>query len=87
MFGAEIGFAMLREHFADVHWLQYDDVLRCTDSADVLSYSCSSLPAEEATAEQRRRLEAAIAARFAEGGGVMTITKDVGLFVCSSPRP
>ena len=82
VFGAEVGFTLLREHFSDVRWIQYADVLRCTDLADVLAYSCSSPPGEDATPAQRAELEAALAARFEAGGGVMTITKDSGCFVC-----
>jgi SAM-dependent methyltransferase len=86
MFGAENGLAILRDHFDDVRWLRYRDELRCTDPADVVAYSCSSPPGEDATSEQRAQLEAAIARCFEDGGGVMTITKDVGAFVCCSPR-
>lgn len=82
VFGAEIGLAILRERFTDVRWRQYPDALHCTDAVDVLAYSCSSPPGEDASLEERERLEAAIAARFEAGGGVMTITKDVGAFVC-----
>lgn len=84
-FGAEVGFSILRQHFADVHWLRYDDELHCTDPADVLAYACSSPPGEDATPEQRAALKAAIAARFDGGAGVMTITKDVGAFTCQQP--
>lgn len=85
VFGADIGFGLLRDPFADVRWLRYDDELRCTDQTDVLAYACSSPPGEDATPEQLRHLEAAIARCFEKGNGVMTITKDVGCFVCSAP--
>jgi SAM-dependent methyltransferase len=87
VFGADVGFAVLRERFDDVRWIQYVDELRCTSLADVLAYSCSSPPGEDASPAQRAELEAALAARFEAGGGVMTITKDSGCFVCRSPRP
>ncbi len=86
VFGAETGFALLRERFADVRWLQYADELRCAAPADVLAYSCSSPPGEDATPDQRAALAASIAERFEVGGGVMRITKDAGCFVCRSPR-
>lgn len=86
VFGADVGFGLLRRRFGDVRWVQYEDELRCSDPADVLEYACSSPPGEDATPAQRARLEAAIAERFAAGGGVMSIAKDVGCFVCSSPR-
>lgn len=85
VFGVETGFPILRDHFGQVHWFRYADELRCTDPADVVAYVCSTPPAEDATPGQRRALEGAIHARFEHGGGVMTITKDVGCFVCSSP--
>lgn len=85
VFGAEVGFALLREHFGDVRWLRYEDELVCTDPAEVLAYSCSSPPGEGATPKQRAQLEAAIATRFEAGGGVMRITKDSGCFICRSP--
>ncbi len=86
VFGADNGFAILREHFEDVRWLRYADELRCTDPADVLAYSCSSPPGEDATPEQREQLVAAITQRIEAGGGVLTITKDSGCFVCRRPR-
>lgn len=86
VFGAEVGFGLLRQRFGDVRWMQYEDELTCSDPADVLDYACSSPPGEDATPEELKRLEAAIAERFAAGGGVMTISKDVGCFVCRSPR-
>lgn len=86
VFGAETGFGILREHFDDVRWLRYDDELRCTDLADLLAYCCSSPPGEDATPEQRAQLKAMLAARFEQGSGVMTITKDVGSFVCRRSR-
>jgi hypothetical protein len=86
VFGAEVGFAYLREAFADVRWVRYEDELVCTDPADVLAYACSSPPGEDAGSAQRAELHAAIAARFEAGGGAMRITKDSGCFVCRSPR-
>ena len=81
-----MGFAILRDHFADVRWLRFEDELHCTDPGDVVAYSCSSPPGEDATPEQREQLEAAIARCFEAGDGVMTITKDSGLFLCRHPR-
>jgi SAM-dependent methyltransferase len=86
VFGAEVGFGILRDHFADVRWFRHEDELHCTDPADVLAYSCSSPPGEDATPEQRHQLEAAIARCFELGNGVMRITKDSGCFVCHHPR-
>ena len=86
VFGAESGFAVLRDHFDDVRWLQANDALRCTDPEDVLAYICSTPPAEDASPAQLRRLTEAIDHAFEVGNGTMAITKDVGCFVCRSPR-
>ena len=62
VFGAEVGFSLLRERFGDVRWYQYEDELRCSDPAAVLAYSCSSPPGEDATADAATvALESAIA--------------------------
>jgi SAM-dependent methyltransferase len=85
VFGTDVGFAILRDHFDDVRWFAFRDELRCTDPADVIAYVCSTPPGEDATAAQLERLTAAIAAAFQRGGGTMTITKDTGCFVCHRP--
>jgi SAM-dependent methyltransferase len=85
VFGVDSGFPLLRDHFADVRWLAYPDVLRCSDPTDVLAYATSTPPGEDATAAQREQLRAAIDAAFEAGGGVMAITKDTGCFVCRGP--
>lgn len=85
VFGIDAGFVMLREHFADVRWIRYEDELCCTDPADVVAYACSTPPGEDATPAQRTALAEAIAAAFDAGDGVMRITKDVGCFVCRAP--
>ncbi len=86
VFGIDIGFATLREHFAEVRWVRYEDELRCTDPADVVAYACSTPPGEDATPTQQATLADAIAAAFDAAGGMMRITKDVGCFVCRAPR-
>jgi len=80
VFGADVGFGILRRHFRDVHWWQYDDELRCTDVDDVVAYICSSPPGEDATPDQRRELRRAVERRMVDG--VLKVSKDVGLFVC-----
>jgi len=85
VFGIETGEPMLREHFRSVSLHRYDDHLRCTDPADVVAFLCSTPPAEGAGPEVLARLEAAVAARFEAGGGVLEVTKDGGLFLCTDP--
>jgi SAM-dependent methyltransferase len=88
VFGAEVGFCMLRRAFDEVRWLAYPDVLRCTDPADVVAYLCSMPPGEDAELADLQRLEREVEQAFAEGGGTLTITKDTGCFVCRGPiRP
>jgi SAM-dependent methyltransferase len=83
VFGADVGFGILRRRFGEVHWSQYDDELRCTEVDDVLTYICSSPPGEDATGDQRRALRQAIEHRMVDGA--LTVTKDVGLFACRDP--
>ncbi len=85
VFGAETGFPILRDHFGDVRWLQFHDSLEVTEPQHALDYLCSSPPGETATDEEMERLRAAIDAAFTRGGGVMTITKDSGAFICRAP--
>lgn len=84
VFGTEVAFGLLREHFAEVRWEAYPDTLRCTDVDDVLAYVCSSPPGEDATPDQRIALRDALVARMVDG--VLTITKDVGAFRCVVER-
>jgi SAM-dependent methyltransferase len=85
VFGADVGFGVLRERFVDIASHRYADELRCTDPADVLAYLRSVPPGEDATPAELSRMEAAVAQRFAAGDGTMRITKDVGAFVCRTP--
>jgi SAM-dependent methyltransferase len=85
VFGADTGFAILREHFADISWHRYDDELRCTEPDDLLAYVCSTPPGEDATPDQLARFRSEIDRAFETGGGTMLISKDVGCFVCREP--
>lgn len=85
VFGTDVGFAHLRNHFGDVGWFAFHDRLVCTDPADVMAYICSTPPGEDATDEQLARLDAEVTRCFSIGGGTMTITKDTGCFVCTRP--
>ena len=86
VFGADVGFAILRDHFSEISWQSCDDELHCTDPSDVVAYLRSTPPGEDATHDELVRLERAVARRFDAGGGTLVITKDVGAFVCRSPR-
>jgi SAM-dependent methyltransferase len=81
-FGVESGQRILDGAFGVVEWQEYVDELRCTDPQDVLTFLLSVPPGEDATPEQRDQMVAAVAARFEQGNGVMTISKESGAFVC-----
>lgn len=85
-FGLEDAGPMLAAAFGEVTLATYDDDLVVTNPADVVAYLTSSPPASDATADQLERLGQATRDRFAQGAGQMIIHKDVGLFLCRSPR-
>lgn len=84
-FGAASGEQILPGAFEQVDWRPYPDRLDCRDPDDVVDYLASIPPVEGASAADRARVEAAVEARFAAGGGVLRVTKDTGLFVCHRP--
>lgn len=85
VFGAEVGFGLLRERFDQVAWHGHPHELRCTDPADVLAYLRSMPPAEDAADPELARLDAAVGQHFASHGE-MVVTVDAGVFVCRGPR-
>ncbi|MCU1396123.1 MAG: putative methyltransferase [Ilumatobacteraceae bacterium] len=85
VFSAEAGFPYLRDRFDVVTWHRHTDELRCTDPAAVLAFICSTPPGEDASPDEAAELSRLIDACFAEGDGVMMITKDSGCFVCTGP--
>jgi len=85
-FGTEAAAPVLRSCFDDVVWRPYDDRLVCRDPDDVMAYLVSVPPADDATPEQRQKLSEVVWSRFADGGGVLEVTKETGVFVCRGPR-
>ena len=85
-FGVESGRPMLDAAFASVELRRFPDTLRVTDPDDVMAYMCSYPPVEDGDASQIAALRALVDEAFVAGDGVMTITKDVGLFLCRGPR-
>lgn len=83
-FGSHTGGSVLEAHFANVEWHGYDDDLVCTNADDVLAYLASFPPGERATDAELQRLRDVLADRFAEGGGVLSVTKETGAFLCRS---
>ena len=80
-FGLENGEAILRAAFGAVERQRYDDDLRVTRAADVEAYLTSRPPGSNADAAARARLRRAVEAAFDRGAGVLTVTKDVGVFI------
>lgn len=81
IFGSQSGRALLQSSFDDVEWRPYDDRLDCTESDDVVAYILSMPPGEDASEEEVALLRLEVDRRLSLGGGVLTITKDVGAFV------
>lgn len=86
VFGAVTGVPILEAHFADVEWREYEDELRCTDPADVVAFMTSTPPGEDASPDDLERLRRAVERRFAVGDGVMTVSKEAGVFIARGPR-
>jgi SAM-dependent methyltransferase len=86
VFGIETGEAILRARFGSVELRRYPDVLRCTDPADVVAFIASTPPTDTAGPEALEHLRTVVARRFDEGGGVLEVTKETGLFLCADPR-
>ena len=81
-FSLEKAELILSERFAEVELRLYPDTLRITDPADVYGYHTSSPPGDAATPEQQAALRRVIDEAFARGGGALTVTKSVGVFLC-----
>ncbi len=87
LFSLENAEPMLRALFESVELRRYPDELRCTDPEDIVAYLTSSPPGSDATEAQIANLRAAVAAAFRRGGGILTIEKDSGLFICRKRGP
>lgn len=81
-FSLEKAEPMLRSRFEEVELRAYPDTLRITDPADVYGYHTSSPPGDGATPDQAAALRRVIDEAFAKGGGTLTVTKSVGVFLC-----
>lgn len=81
-FSLEKAEPMLRDRFGAVELRVYPDTLRITDPADVYAYHTSSPPGDGATPGQAAALRQVIEDAFAKGGGTLTVTKSVGVFLC-----
>ncbi|MDW3220084.1 MAG: class I SAM-dependent methyltransferase [Acidimicrobiales bacterium] len=85
-FGLASGLPMLEAAFADVELIRFPDTLRVTEADDLMAYMCSYPPVEDGDDGQIAELRSLVDAAFVSGGGVVEITKDVGVFLCREPR-
>jgi SAM-dependent methyltransferase len=85
-FGKANGADILRRSFGSVRWDDHPGMIECDDPADVYAFMTSTPFAQEAPAEKRVTLRAAIDARFASGGGVLRTPTESGCFVARDPR-
>ncbi len=82
-FALQNGAAQLQAVFAEVARVDYEDSLRVTDVEPLVAYICSLADFMDVSAitGDRAAFSAFIAARMAESGGAIPITKESGLFI------
>jgi SAM-dependent methyltransferase len=80
-FGRTTGEDILRSAFSSATWRPHPSTMVCTDPADVVAFIRSSAAGQDASDEQLVALREAVASRFDEEGGQMTITTEAGCFV------
>ncbi|HEX4182651.1 MAG TPA: class I SAM-dependent methyltransferase, partial [Caulobacteraceae bacterium] len=85
-FSLDGGEAMLARHFAEVEIRRSRDEMRITDPADVIAYLTSFPPGDGADPDALQRLEQEVQAAFAEGGGVLSVTRDTGYLIGRGPK-
>ena len=86
VFGSITGVPILHQSFGSVVWREYANTLRCTVPDDVIAFLTSAPPGEEASADQLRDLRRAVEDRFRRDRGVLTISKETGVFLARGPR-
>jgi ubiquinone/menaquinone biosynthesis C-methylase UbiE len=77
-FSLERGEPLLGKYFAKVETHRTRDVLRITDPADVVAALTSYPPGDSLGSDELARLDGAVEAAFAAGGGVLEVTRDAG---------
>jgi hypothetical protein len=85
VFGTTTGRAILGRSFAGVEWREYEDTLRCTDLDDVVAFLTSASPGEDASPDQLAELRRVVDERFDASGGVLTVSKETGVFLARGP--
>jgi SAM-dependent methyltransferase len=84
-FGKSTGEAILASRFGSVRWDQHPSTVVCTSPDDLIAFIVSTAAGREASPDQRRALDDAVAARFRQNGGVLRTTTDTGCFVAREP--
>jgi SAM-dependent methyltransferase len=84
-FGKSTGEAILASRFGSVRWDQHPSTVACTSPDDLIAFIVSTAAGREASPDQRRALDDAVAARFRQNGGVLRTTTDTGCFVAREP--
>jgi SAM-dependent methyltransferase len=84
-FGKSTGEAILASRFGSVSWDQHPSTVVCTSPDDLIAFILSTAAGREASPNQRRALDDAVAARFRQNGGVLRTTTDTGCFVAREP--
>jgi ubiquinone/menaquinone biosynthesis C-methylase UbiE len=84
-FSLQNGAEQLRPFFPIIEIRRFDDSLLVTEAAPLVNYELSRLTLFEdkaqATEEQKQAFEKQVAALMQQQGGVIKITKEIGLFV------
>ena len=83
-FGSVSGNELLLEHFENVHWRAHDDRLLCNDPVAVIEYLTSAPPGMDAAPEKLADLRAEVVRRMTSSGGVLTVSKESGVFIANT---
>lgn len=81
-FTLQNGERILREHFADVYRLDYEDALEVTDVNDMLEYISSLTSMSNINTIPREELKQILESNMT--GGILRIPKEYGMFTCEN---
>lgn len=80
-FTLQNGRAQLAPHFSSVVLIEYPDALRVTDADALAGHALSGVP--DLAEDKRRAFTAMVRRKMDDNGGVLAITKETGLFICT----
>lgn len=83
-FGKENGTEILSHYFTNIEWLSYEDALLVSEPAPLISYvlSCHGNQTQYIL-DRYKEFQGHVKKSIGNG---LTITKDAGIFLCSSPK-